>query len=88
MAKGLSIPTKFELEETALINELHLRTGLSRSEIVRRAVRLLRIEVARRGQAAFILEELSQSAVDQAVRPLETAKAARLNEPPSVKQDK
>lgn len=59
MSKGKPVPTRFDRSENEAIETLHRRTGLSRAEIVRRAVRLLRRRYEDGGSAAFIIEELS-----------------------------
>lgn len=56
--KGNPIPTKFDPREDQLIRDISRETGLSQGEIVRRAVRLLRLEIARRGSRTFLFEEL------------------------------
>ncbi|MEP7016027.1 MAG: hypothetical protein ABI925_11350 [Verrucomicrobiota bacterium] len=56
--KGNPIPTKFDPPEEKLIVDLNSQTGLSQSEVVRRAVRLLRLEIERRGSRTFLFEEL------------------------------
>ncbi len=61
--KGNPIPAKFDPPEEELIAGLHKRTGLSQSEILRRAVRLLGREIERHaGSLAFIIEELGPKA--------------------------
>src|SRR5262249_5156183 len=59
--KGNPIPTKFDPSEEGLIETLHLQTGLSKSEIVRRSVRCLAVEIVRRGRraASFVLTDLA-----------------------------
>lgn len=55
------IPTKFEDDEWALIQKMSAKSGIkSRSEIIRRCVRLFAAEVARRGPAWNWVEETSQ----------------------------
>jgi hypothetical protein len=39
-AKGEPVPTRFEAAEDAFLKEARLATGLARSELIRRAVRL------------------------------------------------
>lgn len=58
--KGDPIPAKFDEPEESLILNLNIDTGLSQSEIIRRAVRLLRLEMAKRGSDAitFLIREL------------------------------
>lgn len=48
--KGNPIPAKFDSPEETLIIQLAGETGLSQSEIIRRGMRLLRLEIARRGK--------------------------------------
>jgi hypothetical protein len=73
---GRPIPTKFGPEEAAIVFELEKLTGYPRAEIIRRAVRLLRLEVKKRGgDVGFIATELSP------LRQIEThAASASLNE--------
>ena len=59
MSKGDPIPTRFDPPEDEAIEQLRDQTGLSGSEIVRRAVRLLALEVKSRKGVGFILEELA-----------------------------
>jgi hypothetical protein len=59
VSKGDPVPTRFDAQEEAAIEALHRRTGLSRAEIIRRGVRLLRLRYEREGSAAFIVEELA-----------------------------
>jgi hypothetical protein len=64
MPKGNPIPVKFDYEEEQLIKSLSRSTGLSVSEIVRRAVRLLRYEMSKRSGAEalnFLITELAPS---------------------------
>jgi hypothetical protein len=60
MSKGDPIPAKFDPPEEDLIRELARATGLTVSEVIRRAARLLRIEIARRGQDwhTFLIRDL------------------------------
>lgn len=64
MSKGNPIPAKFDPPEEMLLHDLKRRTGLSVSEIIRRSVRLLGIEIARRGSGwiDFLIQDLSQGA--------------------------
>jgi len=55
-SKGLPIPTRFEPEEEAMIEALKKKTGLSRSEIVRRAVRLTRIRIEETGDTSVLYD--------------------------------
>jgi Ribbon-helix-helix protein, copG family len=57
--KGTAVPTRFDEPETEVLEELRDRTGLSKSEIVRRSVRLLAARVAKEDDVGFILSELS-----------------------------
>ena len=59
MKKGDPIPTRFDPPEDEAIRILKQRTGLPKSEIVRRAVRLLKLTYENKGSAGFILDELS-----------------------------
>jgi hypothetical protein len=62
MPKGSPIPVKFDYEEERLIKSINRSTGLSVSEIVRRAVRLLRYEMSNRSDAEalrFLITELA-----------------------------
>jgi len=83
-AKGSPIPVRFDEEEEAQINLLHDRTGISKSEIIRRAIRLLAIENAKRGgRGGWIVEELGPR---RAICPLTDAPAPRAaEEPPDQK---
>ena len=61
MSKGDPIPAKFDPPEEKLLHDLKRRTGLSISEIIRRSVRFLGIEIARRGSGwiDFLIQDLS-----------------------------
>jgi hypothetical protein len=68
VSKSDTIPTRFDPEETRILRLIQDRTGLNRSEIVRRSVRLLRREVEKHGGSiAFLFEDLAP-----AVAPEET----------------
>jgi PAS domain S-box-containing protein len=58
VSKGDPIPTRFDPEEDEALSVLQARTGLSKAEIVRRAVRLLAKRYRETGSASFIVEEL------------------------------
>lgn len=61
MAKGKPIPTKFDADEEALLKWIAKKSGLSVSEVVRRAVFFLNEEVRRRnGNVSWIIEELAR----------------------------
>lgn len=38
--KGMPVPTRFEADEDAFLSGAHSATGLSRADLIRRAVRL------------------------------------------------
>jgi Ribbon-helix-helix protein, copG family len=61
VSKGNAIPAKFDPPEEKLLRDLKRRTGLSVSEIIRRSVRLLGIEIGRRGSdwIDFLIQDLS-----------------------------
>ena len=60
MAKGNPIPCKFEPAEEQLLKWVARKSGLSVSEVIRRAVSLLNEEVKRRGgKVGWIVEELA-----------------------------
>jgi hypothetical protein len=59
VSKGDPIPTRFDQAEEEAVDVLHRRTGLPRAEIIRRAMRLLRLRFEHEGSVGFILEELS-----------------------------
>jgi hypothetical protein len=67
MSKGRPIPAKFDPPEERLLRDLKRRTGLSVSEIIRRSVRLLGIEIARRGNGwiDFLIQDLSSRALEE-----------------------
>lgn len=65
--KGNPIPTKFDEPEERLIFEISEQTGLAQVEIIRRAVRLLRIEIERRGSRTFLFEELGPKRPDDKI---------------------
>ena len=52
--KGSPIPVKFESEEEAVIEACAKETGLSKSEIIRRAVRYVGLEYHRTKSADFL----------------------------------
>jgi hypothetical protein len=58
MAKNNPVPTRFDAPEEDAIETLHARTGLSRAEIIRRAVRLLAQRYRSEKSAGFIIDEL------------------------------
>jgi hypothetical protein len=59
VSKGDPIPTRFDQSEEEALEVLHRRTGLPRAEIIRRAMRLLRLRFEHERSVGFILEELS-----------------------------
>jgi hypothetical protein len=60
MPKGKPIPAKFEDDQEKLLKWVAAKSGLTVSEVIRRAVFLLNSEVQRRnGRVAWILEELT-----------------------------
>jgi hypothetical protein len=61
VSKGKPIPAKFDPPEERLLHDLNRRTGLSISEIIRRSVRLLGIEIEKRGSGwvDFLIQDLS-----------------------------
>ena len=77
MSKGDPIPTRFGPKEEEAIETLHGRTGLSRAEIVRRAMRLLARRYKQEGNAGFIIEELAPTIA-------EAEPAYRLNAPRKI----
>ena len=79
---GKPIPTKFEPAEEAILLELKARTGYSKSEIIRRAVRLLRLEAVKRGSITFLMEELAPATSYQQT----SSQSVRLNESPPKKK--
>jgi len=81
MAKGNPIPTKFEPAEEEHLKWIAQRSGLSISEVVRRAVFLLNEEVKKRGgKVGWIVEELAPPVtierLEQAAKDFTDAKAA------------
>lgn len=64
MGKGNSIPVRFEEGQEALLEDAAKRSGLSKSELVRRALYLLNTEIQRRGgKVGWILDELAPGAL-------------------------
>ncbi len=59
MKKGKPIPIRFNADEELLLTDLAERTGLNKSELIRRTVRLLGREVNIRQDVRFILELIS-----------------------------
>ena len=59
MSKGFPIPTRFDRAEEEAISKLQQQTGLSQAEIIRRAVRYLRLRFEKERSVGFIVEELS-----------------------------
>jgi len=59
MSKGDPIPTRFDRQEADALENLSNKTGFSRAEIIRRAVRLLRQRFMKEGSVGFIVQELS-----------------------------
>ena len=51
--KGDPIPIRFDPPSEFMIEALARRTGFSKSEIIRRCVRIARIEMAERGPSIF-----------------------------------
>lgn len=51
--KGDPIPVRFEPPEEFMIETLARKTGFSRSEIIRRCVRLAKIQMAQNGPNIF-----------------------------------
>jgi hypothetical protein len=68
VSKGDPIPAKFDPPEERLLRDLKRRTGLSVSEIIRRSVRLLGIEIERRGSGwiDFLIQDLSTKSPTEA----------------------
>jgi hypothetical protein len=54
--KTSPIPTRFDDPESDFLTEAAARTGISRSELVRRSVRLLRSKCKQEGSLGFLLE--------------------------------
>ena len=51
---GAPIPVRLQVVEQQMIERLKRQCGLSRSEIIRRAVRFARLETARQGESNFL----------------------------------
>ncbi len=87
--KGNAIPTKFDAPEESLILALNQRTGLSQGEVVRRAVRLLRREIAHRGSSwvNFLVEELAPETTKPMITYNPGEEGLRAAETPTVRQD-
>lgn len=66
-AKGDPIPIRFEPPLEFMIEALSRKTGFSKSEIIRRCVRLAKIEMAERGPS--ILYELTEEQPTPKKRP-------------------
>lgn len=54
--KTSPIPTRFDDPESDFLSDAAARTGISRSELVRRSVRLLRAKFQKEGSLGFLLE--------------------------------
>lgn len=59
MSLSAAIPTRFDPAEENAITALKAQSGLSKSEIIRRAVRLLAKRYQEVGSVGFILDELA-----------------------------
>lgn len=59
MSKGDPVPTRLDPAEERALETLKRRTGLPKAELIRRAVRLLRLRFEEEGSVGFIVEELS-----------------------------
>jgi hypothetical protein len=70
------IPVRFDEPEEKHIQTVAEQSGISKSEIIRRSVRLLRLEVARRGNIGFIVEELGPKAT---VKPAKSDKISKIS---------
>ena len=67
--KGNPIPTRFEADEEEMLIQLKRQTGLSKSEIVRRSVRLLREHIEDNKGDPAVLMKLPARTADNDEKP-------------------
>lgn len=79
MARNLTapIPTKFSREELAFIDEVKRRTGLSRSEIIRRAVAHLHHEAQKAPNLHAFLGSIAEARIEEEAMTLMAAESKR-----------
>ena len=87
MAKGEPLRVRLDPADQSRLAELLLRTGLDGAVIGRAAIRLLYAEVQRRGEAGFIIDELSDQQYERFLKDHSPAIGrAVLNESPPKKK--
>jgi hypothetical protein len=84
LSKASAIPVRLEVAELDAVDKLVRRTGLSRSEILRRATNLLFQKISEEGNAAAVFEKIATAGLVIRDEPPRIEEPAQLNRPPAA----